>query len=187
MLLQAFPEEAPRLLEAVAYLTKYAVLAEQQKCPISSEVAMRLVNRILGAENREPTEEEQRELDVNGCRALLLEIVRRAASDWILYRTVRKADNKKLAEDAFVWLFEEDEEHYLYLQREAHERITSFVGICEALDIDPDKMREHIKKLTAKDIVAAGRPRQYRRATKPDKGGYFSVDEVLQTLEDLTI
>ena len=41
--------------------------------------------------------------------------------------------------------------------------LTGFIGICEALDLDPDTMRSHIRRLTAKNVRNVGRPAEYRR------------------------
>jgi hypothetical protein len=45
---------------------------------------------------------------VNGCKTLLLEIIRRAAYDWVLYRGSRRMVQKVMAEQAYRWLFLEN-------------------------------------------------------------------------------
>lgn len=58
--------------------------------------------------NRRTFEQEELLLqEINGCKALLLEIVRRAAYDWVLYRSSTRLIQKSLAEAAFHWLFME--------------------------------------------------------------------------------
>lgn len=102
--------------------------------------------------------------EINGCKALLLEVVRRAAYDWVLYRTSRRLQYKKLAEDAFLWLFSESPGDVRWTERAMSQKsITSFVAICEALDLDPDAVRVQIRKLTIKNVMSVGRPAEYRR------------------------
>jgi hypothetical protein len=101
---------------------------------------------------------------VNGCKALLLEIIRRASYDWVLYRTSRRMMQRVLADQAYKWLFLEgpgtaDWEH----RRRDGKDVTSFVSICEGLDLDPDIVRKHIKRLTPKNVTSIGRPAEYRR------------------------
>ena len=105
------------------------------------------------------------QMEVSRCRALLLEIVRRAAHDWILYRTSQRLGMKQIAEDAYIWLFEECPGHNWWTMRKnGGNTITAFVNICEMLDLDPTFVRTRIKKLTVKQIMAAGRPAERRRA-----------------------
>ena len=102
--------------------------------------------------------------EINGCKALLLEIVRRAAYDWVLYRTSGRIQHKKLAEDAYYWLFVEEMGHPRWTERQHSQKaITSFVSICEVLDLDPDAVRQQVRKLTVKNVMSVGRPAEYRR------------------------
>lgn len=109
------------------------------------------------------------ELDAGNCRALLLEILRRASYDWVLYRDSSKLENKKLAEEAYIWLFEEDENSASYKDRIKEKRtLTAFVTICEIMDMDPDVVRSSIKKLTIKSVLSVGRPAERRRPMAED-------------------
>lgn len=102
--------------------------------------------------------------EINGCKSLLLEIIRRAAYDWVLYRTHTKIAQRKMAEQAFTWLFVEDHRSVDGVERSASgKHITSFLAICQALDLDPDSVREHVRKLTPKNVMSVGRPAEYRR------------------------
>jgi len=102
--------------------------------------------------------------EVNGCKALLLEVVRRAAYDWVLYRTSQRLQYKKLAEDAYYWLFVEEPGHQNWTERSmAQKSITSFLSICEVLDLDPEAVRREVKKLTIRNVMHVGRPAEYRR------------------------
>lgn len=112
----------------------------------------------------DPMGEKMREAE--GARALLLEIVRRAAYDWVLYRGSTRLDQKALAEDAYMWLFVEDEEHPHWKVREEDEKeITGFVAICDALDLDVERVRSYIRKLTPNRVMSSGRPPENSRAS----------------------
>ena len=115
----------------------------------------------LPRRDRDPALVQQ---EINGCKSLLLEIIRRAAYDWVLYRTSRRLLHKKLAEQAYNWLFVEIPDSAEWRERlESEKYITSFVAICEALELDPDSVRTHVKRLTPKNVMSVGRPAEYRR------------------------
>ncbi len=119
-------------------------------------------------------------LESGSCRALLLEIVRRASYDWVLYRTSSKLVKRMLAENAHHWLFVEDEGTPAWAQREqTGKELTSFVAICEAVGVDPDSVRKRIRLLTERDIMGAGRPAERRKHKS-------SNDDVLQS-DDLAV
>ncbi len=116
-------------------------------------------------------------------KALLLEVILRAASDWVLYKTHTRTVFREWANDAYTWLFEEGPEHPNWKERRhSGKLLTSFVSICEALDFDPGLVRRHIQKLTPQRIVSMGRPAEYRRkrvqtaeyADASDVRGFFS-------------
>lgn len=97
-------------------------------------------------------------------KALLLEIVLRAASDWVLYKSHARMLYREWANDAYVWLFEEEPGHPRWKERRgAGKALTSFIAICEALDYDPDVVRRYIRTLTPQRIMSMGRPAEYRR------------------------
>jgi hypothetical protein len=103
-------------------------------------------------------------LEASACRALLLEVVRRAAFDWVLYRSSSKLINKQLAEGAYHWLFIEEPDSATWaVRRKNGKEITGFCAICDLLDLDPDKVRERIRLLTKKEIMNAGRPAERRK------------------------
>lgn len=100
----------------------------------------------------------------SACRALLLEIIRRAAYDWVLYRTSSKLGNRQLAESAYHWLFVEDRWSSSWSIRERNEKgITGFLAICDILELDPEQVRRRVRKLTPVDIMSAGRPAERRK------------------------
>jgi len=112
----------------------------------------------------EPRDEELLLQEINGCKTLLLEIIRRTAYDWVLYRGSRRMVQKTCADLAYRWLFEEVEGTPDWAERMREKKyITSFVAICEGLDLDPDTVRRHIRRLTPKNVMSVGRPAEYRR------------------------
>lgn len=112
----------------------------------------------------DPIGDKMREAE--GARALLLEIVRRAAYDWVLYRQSTRLDQKALAEDAYTWLFVEDEEHPNWDLREKDEKeITGFVAICDALDLSAERVRKYVRALTPNRVMSSGRPPENSRAS----------------------
>jgi hypothetical protein len=76
---------------------------------------------------------------------------------------------KQIAEEAFTWLFEEEPGHPWWAKRERHGcMLTSLLSICEQLDLDPEYVRERIRKLTVQQIMLAGRPAERRTAPRDD-------------------
>lgn len=111
--------------------------------------------------DRDPAMVQQ---EINGCKGLLLEVIRRAAYDWVLYRTSRRLFHRKLADQAYQWLFKEQEGHPDWRERmQSGKHVTSFLGICTLLDLDPESVRVHVRRLTPKNVMSVGRPPEYRR------------------------
>ena len=104
-----------------------------------------------------------------GCRVLLMEIIRRAVYDWVLYRNNRRFNNRKFAHDAFVWLFLEEPGHpsWRLREKEGH-NFFSFIVICEVLGLDVAQVRQSLRKITPQDVQNIGRPPIRRRVPKPD-------------------
>lgn len=96
-------------------------------------------------------------------RALLLEVVRRAAHDYVLWRNSRRPE-REFALTAHVWLFEEKPGHpdWELRKREGYP-LLAFLNICDCLDLDPDALRARIRKMTVRDIKTAGRPAETRK------------------------
>lgn len=123
-------------------------------------------------------------MEASSCRALLLEVVRRSAYDWVLYRQSSKLQNKLLAESAFHWLFVEEPGSSAWAQRKRGEKeLTAFVSICEVIGLDPERVRARIRQLTERDIMGAGRPAERRKskhggeeALSSDEHSVFDVD-----------
>jgi hypothetical protein len=76
-----------------------------------------------------------------GARALWLKVIVRAAFDWVTYRDSDRLQQKKLAENAFIWLFEPSK------------LFNGFENICFYLDIDPERVREKIRMLSKDQVV----------------------------------
>jgi hypothetical protein len=115
-----------------------------------------------------------------GARALLLEIIRRTAYDWVLYRASSRLDQKQLAEEAYTWLFLEDEDHPNWEVRiEEGKRLTAFIVICEELDLDVNRVRTYIRALTPNRVMSSGRPPENSRASdhSPDIEVHTSVPD----------
>jgi hypothetical protein len=110
---------------------------------------------------------EQEELllqEINGCKALLLEIVRRAAYDWVLYRASTRYQHTVMAEQAYHWLFLEVTDSPEGKERTKEgKQVTSFSGICELLGLDVGLVRGYIRKMTAKSVLNGGGPSEKRR------------------------
>lgn len=109
----------------------------------------------------EPLDEQ---LEASRCRALLLEIVRRAVYDWVLYRQHDRLELKAIASDAYTWLFEEEPGHPAARRRQREGRgLTSLIAICEVLDLEPEQVRRRAKNMDVRAILTAGRPPEVRR------------------------
>lgn len=118
----------------------------------------------------EPLDEQ---LEASRCRALLLEIVRRAVYDWVLYRQHRKLELKAVAADAYTWLFEEEDTHPWVRRRRSEGRgLTSLTAICEVLDLDPETVRERARRMDIRTILTAGRPPEVRRREVSEDSDY---------------
>lgn len=111
------------------------------------------------------------EMQASGAKALLLEVLRRAAYDWVLYRHSIRPQQRKIANDAQVWLFEEREDYSPYGARHVSKHMTSFLEICSLLDLDPAKVRARVRELTPKHVTNVGRPVEYRKLPKEDESG----------------
>lgn len=118
------------------------------------------------------------------CKALLLEVLRRAAHDWVLYRSHARLANREIAQDAYEWLFEEDEEHVSWRERSTAvftlddgeevtgvRNITSFLSICEVLELDPETVRARVRQMDVQTIISAGRPAETRKVKSGEMAG----------------
>ncbi len=67
-------------------------------------------------------------------------VVRRAAVDYVLYRNHEKTKLRKLGADAEAWIFSGEED-----------TLSSFVSVCDILDLEPDLVKTKIKNLCEED------------------------------------
>lgn len=77
----------------------------------------------------------------SGVRALWLKVIIRAIFDWVTYRDSDKLMQKKLAENAHSWLFDESE------------LFNGFENVCVYLDVDPDHIRNRARKMSKEDVA----------------------------------
>jgi len=161
-----------------------ALLKALSSVPASEKKSLRelrsLVNELEGREEPAEIEEEAPIVLQNlpedlvgeflqqaeGARALLLEIIRRAAYDWVLYRSSSRIDQKQLAEDAYIWLFVEDQNHPHWLIRVREgKQMTALLAICQELDLEVDIVRKHVRALTPHKVMSSGRPPENSRSS----------------------
>ena len=145
-------------------------------------------NRLLSTKRAPPDPDGERASQAIGAKSLLLEIIRRAAFDWVLYRSSRRMDQKALAEDAYTWLFVEEPGHPNWkIRKEEGKELTSFLSICEQLELDPEKIRGYVRKLTPNRVMSSGRPPENSRPGEalmhveihtsiPQTGGIYDFD-----------
>jgi hypothetical protein len=142
-----------------------------------------LVQLIEDIDEADPSDwdpEPSIEREAKRCQALLLEIVRRAAHDWVLYRHHSNLEKRALANQAYTWLFEEEPGHTSWKERDralfrlradkgedvlevGTRRLTSFLSICEIVGIDPDAVRARARKMTPESITRTGRHAERRK------------------------
>lgn len=110
--------------------------------------AMRLLRKGL---EDQPAEDINNH-DTIGYRNLLVAVVRRAIEDWVLYRAKRDIASKRLAREAFQWIFVDHNQEHDFM---------SFGSICRVLGADPDYMRRGIERVDPRQLM--GRPAESRR------------------------
>jgi hypothetical protein len=148
--------------------------------PVSETALVRVPVERVPYKRRSAYETELLLQEINGCKTLLLELIRRAAYDWILYRSSTRLLQKQLAEQAYEWLFLEMPGHPSWVVRENEGRAhTSFFAVCDSLDLDPDTARSHIRRLTPRHVMSVGRPAEYRR-----RDVFSSGEEDVHSLPD---
>lgn len=77
----------------------------------------------------------------SGIRILWLKVIVRAIFDWITYRDSNRLMQKKLADNAYSWLFEQS---VLF---------NGFESICINLGINPMRVRERARCMTREDVA----------------------------------
>jgi hypothetical protein len=125
--------------------------------------------------------------DATRCKALLFEVLKRAASDYVLYKQHSKMLMRELAEEAHTWLFLEDEDHANFRDREnsafetatgekvyGTRSLTSFLSICDYLDLSPGAVRKRVLEMDVRSIISAGRPAENRKIHATDATSHVS-------------
>jgi hypothetical protein len=140
-------------------------LAQRVKAPLAEpQTVVRPVEEELPETSAWDPDPIEAKIEATRCRALLLTVIQRAMHDWVMYRTHAKVSLRQLAEDAYIWLFEEKPGHPWWYRRKADGyTLTGFLAICEVMDVDPDFVRQRAKRLTPREIMTAGRPAERRR------------------------
>ena len=69
-------------------------------------------------------------------------VVRRAVVDWVLYREHSATKLRKLGQDADKWIFDEEQEQI---------DLTSFITVCDILNLCPSTVRGRIESLSEED------------------------------------
>lgn len=140
---------------------------------------------MMNKEENQPVFFFDAEFTGEGCRVLLFEMLKRAIYDWILYRDSRRLSHKVIAQEAYLWLFEESPTGILHAQRKSCGRVaTSFHAVCAALDLNPEQVRARACEITSKQVLNLGRPRIHRRRKDAHTEENSGVGEVLH-LEEL--
>jgi len=170
---QASPRGQLVVLEAMSNIAR-ALRTVNSQLAVQEEFTPERPSGVMLKAALQATEEDDYDLqprthalidqEIRGTKTLLLEVVRRAAYDWVLYRTSTRLLHKKLAEDAYTWLFEEEAGHPNWDERNRQGKsITAFLTICSELDLDAKTVRNYVRRLTVKNVMSVGRPAEYRR------------------------
>lgn len=147
-------------------------------------VEKRQVEEVYCASGEDEISARLREAE--GAKSLLLEIVRRAAYDWVLYKDSVRPEQKALAEEAFSWLFLEEGHPDFVLRKKERKEFTSFLSICDALDMDAHRVRSYICRLTPNRVVPGRQPSRGRPAlpSKRKSGKSVDYDDLILNLLD---
>lgn len=181
----------PRVIKLLAQMVRRGAPTPQvTRTLLFGPAPQRMEPTLYSVETRGPWKADWVD-EAPGCKALLLEIVRRASFDWVLYQSSTRLQQKKLAEEAYTWLFQEQPGHRDWEERSQEgKHLVSFLGICEALDLEPDLVRRHIRRLTPKHVQSIGRPPERSHSPIEDRvgvnvavDGLFSTDS--ESLDDV--
>lgn len=136
----------------------------------------------------DPLDEAMRRQEIQGCKQLLIEIIRRAAHDWVLYRGHTRLLNRALADSAYRWLFVETRGTADWAERVREgKQATSFEAICESLDLDVGRVRAYVRRLTPEHVTGGARPAEYRRKNPRAEGDedVYALPGGLVALDDV--
>lgn len=141
----------------------------------------RLVEEVVFEEpppsDWDPDDDLADAIEASRCRALLLEILRRAIHDWVLYRSHTRLAEREKAQSAYTWLFEEGPGHPWWAIRQRDgQMLTALLTICEIFDFDVEYVRRAARETTVHKILTAGRPPETRKAAKDVHYTEYEVD-----------
>lgn len=122
---------------------------------------------VQGPRELDPVRDDNQ--DNSKCRALLLDIVRRAIHDFVLYRDHKSLDKREIADHARIYLFEEGPGHEWWKIRQGTPlECLSLIAICETLDYSVEKIRTMALRTTPQQVLSSGRPPERRRRQQED-------------------
>ena len=91
--------------------------------------------------------------DEEAVRNMAMGIILRAIRDVVNYRNTRKAKKKKIYEEVYSWMYEEQ----VGPADDPLDQLMSFEGICDILGWSPGWLRKHVKDLKKSDLAKLGR------------------------------
>lgn len=92
-------------------------------------------------------------------RGLLAGVLRRAIFDWVLYRDHPSIMRRRIAGEAYIWLFIEGPGYPTWRRRlKEHLELLSFISICESLSLSKEQVRRVAEQVSKGDIRRLGRP-----------------------------
>lgn len=110
------------------------------------------------------TPPKREDVDDETSTGLLTAILRRAVLDWVVYRCSPRIEKRRMAGQAYVWLYEECPGYWTWpLRLKEGREALSFLSICDMLKISPDAIRRRAAEMTAKDVQHLGRPATNRK------------------------
>lgn len=95
-----------------------------------------------------------RKINEHECfRLLWIKVILRASYDWVLYRDSKSKNLRRIAQDAYRWLFDPIKDRKIVVVKGNDvevffEEFNSLDRLCEALDIEIDCVRKFASTLT---------------------------------------
>ena len=99
-----------------------------------------------------------KKIDQHECfRLLWIKVILRAAYDWVLYRDSSNNISKKIADDAYRWLFDPPKEKKTVKLDNKNvviftQEFNALENICDSIDLDIDSVRRFANNLTRDQI-----------------------------------
>lgn len=90
-------------------------------------------------------------------RLLWIKVILRAAYDWVLYRDSKSQAAKRIADNAYAWLFEDYFEKTYIIEDGKRKQIlerpfNSLQNLCIEIDLDIETVRKFARRMNRKDI-----------------------------------